>query len=539
MPSFTANPNPHNNTDASELKEVPLHTETVDEHDDPKGLPRQEVEQTVWQEIESSPRIIAYTLLANAGSLAFGFDILVTGAVTALPAFSMTFGEQYNGQLILPALWQGLWTAFIQLGIMIGAAGSAPFQDRFGRRMAFILGGVVSAIGTAFAYASPESGVGLTGRRVLFLFSKIVTGAGIGVLMTTCQTYVSEISPVKLRGALLAVFPFAVSVGQLVAVTLVFSRIMVMDVSSFRIPFAVQWAFSGLAIVAGFAIPESPSMLMAREKHIAARKSYLRLHGSKADVDLALSKVQAVLDHEKEQQNSVGSASFAECFKGSNRRRSFIIILVALLQYFLGVSLLANANYFLIMAGMSPTQSLQISQIGVGVQMVCICIAGVTMTYFGRRIIVLCSCAATGVVFIGQGAAGFFQHDPNALRFIGVSILLVGSIATLGVGATWPVLIGELSSVRLRAKSSAIGFMTNALAGVAFSISVPYMFNADAGNLGGKIGFIFAFLCFLGLGLSWLYIPETKAKSYEELDYLFERKVPARQFKKATYGDYN
>jgi SP family general alpha glucoside:H+ symporter-like MFS transporter len=174
-----------------------------------------------------------------------------------------------------------------------------------------------------------------------------------------------------------------------------------------------------MAIISGLIIPESPSMLMARDNPTAARKSYLRLHGSKADADLALSKVQAILNHEKEQQASVGSASFAECFKGTNRRRSLIIILVALLQYFLGVSLLANANYFLIMAGMSPTQSLQISQIGVGVQMVCICIAGVTMTYFGRRVIVLCSCAATGIVFIGQGAAGFFQHDANALRYVG------------------------------------------------------------------------------------------------------------------------
>ncbi|KAF9690981.1 hypothetical protein EKO04_011264 [Ascochyta lentis] len=537
MPSFSEHPN--HPTKAEELKEVPLHTEAVDENDDFKGPPRQEVEQTIWQEIKSSPRIIAYTALANAGSLAFGFDILVTGAVTALPAFSVTFGEQYEGQLILPALWQGLWTAFIQLGIMIGAAGSAPVQDRFGRRTAFVLGGVISAIGTAFAYASPDPSIGLTGRRTLFLLAKLVTGAGIGVLMTTCQTYVSEIAPVKLRGALLAFFPFALSIGQLIAITLIFSRIMIMDISSFRVPFAVQWAFSGLAMISGLIIPESPSMLMSREKTSAARKSYLRLHGSNADVDLALSKVQAILDHEKEQQASIGSASFAECFQGANRRRSFIIILVALLQYFLGVSVLTNANYFLIMAGMSPTQSLQISQIGIGVQMVCICIAAVTMTYFGRRVIVLYSCAATGAVFIGQGAAGFFQQDANALRFIGVSILLVGAIATLGVGSTWPVLIGELSSVRLRAKSSAIGFMTNAFAGVAFSISVPYMFNADAGDLGGKIGFIFAFLCFLGLGLSWLYLPETKSKSYEEMDYLFERKVPARQFKEAVYGEYN
>lgn len=88
MPSFTANPNPHTTAQAEELKEVAMHTEIVEDHDNLKERPTQEVEQTIWEEIKSSPRIIAYTALANAGSLAFGFDILVTGAVTALPAFS-------------------------------------------------------------------------------------------------------------------------------------------------------------------------------------------------------------------------------------------------------------------------------------------------------------------------------------------------------------------------------------------------------------------------------------------------------------------
>jgi MFS transporter, SP family, general alpha glucoside:H+ symporter len=59
----------------------------------------------------------------------------------------MTYGEPFRGELILPALWQGLWTAFIQLGIIMGAAINGFFQDRFGRRMAFILGGVLTAIG--------------------------------------------------------------------------------------------------------------------------------------------------------------------------------------------------------------------------------------------------------------------------------------------------------------------------------------------------------------------------------------------------------
>jgi SP family general alpha glucoside:H+ symporter-like MFS transporter len=92
---------------------------------------------------------------------------------------------------------------------MMGAATSGPFQDEFGRRFAFGLGGVFSATGTAMAYTSLDL-TALVGRRVLFLFSKLVTGFGIGVLMAICQIYVSEISPTRLRGVLLAFFPFAV-----------------------------------------------------------------------------------------------------------------------------------------------------------------------------------------------------------------------------------------------------------------------------------------------------------------------------------------
>lgn len=55
---------------------------------DNADVPPAEEPQTVWKEIKSNPRVIFYSALANGGSLAFGFDILVTGAVTALPAFS-------------------------------------------------------------------------------------------------------------------------------------------------------------------------------------------------------------------------------------------------------------------------------------------------------------------------------------------------------------------------------------------------------------------------------------------------------------------
>ncbi|KAG4442460.1 hypothetical protein IFR05_002062 [Cadophora sp. M221] len=486
--------------------------------------------KSIWQVIKDNPRVISYAVVANSGSILFGYDILVTGACVALPAFSISYGELYNGQLILPAKWQSLWTAFVQFGIMLGAFCNGFIQDKFGRRVAYILGGVITAIGTVLAYTSADV-ASLDGRRLAFFFAKLIIGVGMGMLMSACQTYVSEVSPPRLRGALLGFFAFVVGVGQMIAVTLVFTRVAIINTSAFKIPFAVQWGFSGLAIITAFILPESPTYLITKDKRDAAEKAYIRLHGSKTDVAAGLNIIQSTIDHERAMAASAETATYADCFKGTNARRTWIIILITTMQHFLGVSLLSNANYFLIMAGMSPTKSLQVSQIGIGIQIACTYISWFTMSSLGRRFLTLASTAGVGIVFVTMGVAGFYQHDTRALTYIGASILLVGSITALGLGSVWPVVANEVSSSRLRAKSSGIGFLVNAFGGGVFTIAVPYLFNADAANLGAKIGFVFAGFCLLGFILVWFILPETKSKTYEELDYLFEIKAKTRAFK--------
>jgi len=100
-----------------------------------------------WKLLLKSPRLIFYTFVANSGSLLFGYDVLVGGAVTALPAFSMSFGSEYKGQLILSALWQGLWQGVNSIGIMFGAVANGYLQDRLGRRPMFSIAGIIAAIG--------------------------------------------------------------------------------------------------------------------------------------------------------------------------------------------------------------------------------------------------------------------------------------------------------------------------------------------------------------------------------------------------------
>ncbi len=103
----------------------------------------------------------------------------------------------------------------------------------------------------------------------------------------------------------------------------------------------------------------------------------------------------------------------------------------------------------------------------------------------------------------------------------------------VGVGI-WPVAYvvgGETSSLRLRAKTQGIGWFCGAFAQGAFGISLPYAYNIDEGALKAKTGFIIAGFSTIALVVTWFFVPEMKERTAAEIDVMFERRLPARQFK--------
>jgi SP family general alpha glucoside:H+ symporter-like MFS transporter len=102
---------------------------------------------------------------------------------------------------------------------------------------------------------------------------------------------------------------------------------------------------------------------------------------------------------------------------------------------------------------------------------------------------------------------------------------------TLGTIA-WTV-VGEIASLRLRSRTQGLANIVLNVVQWLVGFVFPYMFNPDAGNLGGKVGFVFGATTFVGFLGCWLWLPETKNRTAAELDELFERGVNVRHFAKA------
>ena len=111
-------------------------------------------------------------------------------------------------------------------------------------------------------------------------------------------------------------------------------------------------------------------------------------------------------------------------------------------------------------------------------------------------------------------------------------------VVTAGLGV-WPasyIVRSETSSLRLRSKTSGLGWLCGGIIRCVAGFSVPYLYNADAANLGAKTAFVFFGTSLIGVVITWFLVPELKGLSITEIDRLFEKNSSVR-WERVERGD--
>ena len=465
--------------------------------------------------------MVANNRFMGLGALLWGYDAQVSGATISVPSFRRDFGYiDSKGDAVLPANWQSAFNAVSAVGGLFGGLAVGWIAERIGPKGTVLVACCISTIAVFLQFFTPAH------VNAMMLVSKLINGFALGMYVATASGYCSEISPLALRGITTGSINLFICLGQLVCNIVIMAVGQRSDKYGYRIPFAVQWAFPLILAGGMWWAPESPWYLVRKNKMDRALTTLQGL-GDPAHAELRLQQISDTIEYE---DRLAASATYLDCFRGTNTKRSVISMMVFVCQQLVGVSfILGYSGYFFQLAGFDVSDALKL---GVGVPaigMIGNIIALVTINRVGRRTGFVYGMACCAVINLIVGFCSL-SSTRSAQWAQAAFTIVYNFFYQVTIGPIGYIIFAEVGSAKLRSKTVGLGIVSNSIIGLIFSIVIPYMVNPDEGNLQGKCGFVFGGLGVFGFIYSFFCMPETKGRTTDELDQLFENRIAVRKF---------
>lgn len=449
-------------------------------------------------DVDISPAGLSLTrrwgVIITLGSFLFGFD---TGIISgALLFISEDFG--------LNSFEQGTVVSVLLLGAMAGALCSGGIADRVGRRRTLGALGVVFIAGIAIAALA-------TGYPMMLL-GRLVMGLGVGGVSAVVPTYLSEISPTRIRGRMLTLNQLLITVGLLASylVNLAFA-----GSENWRAMFWIG-AIPAAALVIGIAwVPESPSWLVRRGRLDQARAALGRVTddaGTRAVIDGYRDQEDA-RRREDEADGATGVGGMRRLLAPRVRPALVVALTLAVVQQFAGINtIIYYAPTIMRESGLSASNAIFYS-VFIGIINLAMTVVSIRLVdRVGRRPLLLVSLAGMLVTLALLGLS--FVADLDSLITLTCMLLYIVAFA-IGMGPVFWVLLGEVFPARERAEGAAVGSTTNWLANFAISLAFLPLVSAIGQ---GETFWLFAMVCAVGVWFVGRYVPETRDRRQEEID---------------------
>jgi sugar porter (SP) family MFS transporter len=421
-------------------------------------------------------------LIATMGGLMFGFDVaIISGAVP--------FIQPYFGWNELQLGWG---VSSLLVGAIIGAFGSGVLSDIYGRKKILIFVALFFAVSCTFTALATSS--------VIFISARLFGGLAVGAASVLSPMYVAEVAPPKNRGMLVAIYQLAIVLGILCSFTI--------NYGLHNIDNNWRWMFFFIGL---FFIPESPRWLYKVGRKEESLVVLTKIGGE------SLAKVE-ILEIAESLQGNHTSVSISELFKPSARKVMIIGFLLAVLVQVSGINTIVDyAPKILLAAGVNISNALlQTSLVGL-INFIFTFVAILFIDKAGRRTLYLIGSMGM-VVTLVMLAISFYLKMEGIFTLI--CILAFIAFFASCIGPVFWTLVSEIFPNRIRGKAVAFASFTQWI----FNFLVVLLFPHFLASVGGAKTFLFlALMSLLQWLFTYLYVPETKGKSLEEIEHTWNK----------------
>ncbi|KAI1818676.1 sugar porter family MFS transporter [Poronia punctata] len=450
------------------------------------------------------------------GSLLWGYDSGVFSTAQAQTYFTYKFHPS-------PAVLGGIISIYTAGGA-IGCLLSVPLGDRIGRRGTLGVGAIIAIIGTALQTAAQEV--------VMLVFGRLVAGLAIGIIYFAIPMFQSEIAPATHRGLFVGLHAQFVGVGYMLSNWVGYGVSFSEGELPYRLSVGLQILWAIFLSGSIFLIPESPRYLIKKGRTEEAEIVMRRLRKSTSSQSTSPSPSPSHQNIELEQMKSQirweseneETALLAILRKPSYRRRIFLASGVQIAQQICGISAI---NYYqttmyrslgirdnhtvLLLAGIwgitGPLANI-------------FCLAFIIDRVNRRTLLFWGSVGMTVDIIIVQVFVAVYGGEPDnkiANAFGIFFLILFGIIFSLSWNSGSPVYTTEVFPTQIRALGGGIATFWSFVVQVVLAQASP----VGLGNVGWRYYFFFI-ACNLAIAVGvYVFLPETKGKTLEEISEIF------------------
>jgi sugar porter (SP) family MFS transporter len=418
----------------------------------------------------------------------FGFD---TGIISGALLF---IKQEFN----LSAGLQQLVVGSLLLAAVVGALLGGPITDAWGRKKTLILAALIFGVGALVASFSPNLAV--------LVVARVLLGLAIGIASMIVPVYIAEIAPPRVRGALVSLQQFMITVGIMVSylVSYAFS-----GSGAWRWMLGVGMIPAAILLVGMLPLPESPRWLLAKDRRQDALGVLRRIRHEEHNPEAELAEIEAV-------HKTQAGVSYQDLFRPSVRPALVVGVGIAFINQMVGVNaVIYYAPTILKDAGFSASAAI-LATTGVGIlnMLVTLC-ALLLIDRVGRRPLLLVGISGVLLALIVLGAAYLLPGGPSGagvLLVAGLLVYIASFAASLGI-AIW-LLNSEVYPLEVRGKGAAAGAFTHWALDFVIASTVLTLIATIAPT--GMFWF-YGLFAILGIIFVLRRVPETKGKTLEEV----------------------
>jgi len=436
------------------------------------------------------------SVVAALGGLLFGYDTaVISGAIGYM-----------RDHFQLDSIQTGWAVSCVLIGCIFGAGSAGALSDAMGRKKVLMLSAMLFTLSAAGA-AIPQS-------LAQFIAARILGGFAIGAASIVSPLYISEISPARMRGRLVAVNQLAIVSGMLV-VYFVNARIAAFSTEAWNQTTGWRWMFGSGTLPALvffaliFLVPESPRWLSKKGRNEEALAILTRV-GGESHARAELKEIAAALSQE--------GGSIFDLLKPGIRAALFLGIALAILDQITGINaVIYYAPEIFKSAGLRTTAAINATVLVGLVNLVFTIVSMYLVDKIGRKPLLVFTAAGMAVFLFFLGAA--FHYNKTEGPWVLLSVLgYVASFAVAMGPVVW-VVIAEIYPTKVR--GTAMGIATVVLWFSDFLVSefFPYMLE----KLKGDVFFVYAIVCVVAFFVFIIFVPETKNKTLEEIERMWQK----------------